>query len=194
MRAHAVTGRLEGLLSFRLLLAAGGVASVAMGVLMLVDAEAGLATLSVIAGVLVLVDGIGELFTSIGGAEQTRTASMLVSIVSAVVGVLLIRHPVHAVAAAAIPIGLWLIIAGMVHIVWWFDARRNRAWIALVAFTEVVAGIVVVASPKIDTDTLALLVGLSFLVRGLVLCLVAFMLGAHKRAEAPAASDPISST
>ncbi len=56
------------------------------------------------------------------------------------------------------------------------------------------AGTVIVASPKIGTDTLALLVGLSFVVRGLILCLVAVMLSAHKTVQAPEASGPISTT
>lgn len=175
-----------------LLLAVLGLASVALGALALVDSTVALATLSVITGVLVLVDGVAALFTSIGGAEQMRTASLLVSVVSAVVGVLLIRHPLHAVAAVAIPIGLWLIIAGMIHVVWWFGARRNRAWTLLVAAAEIIAGVVIVASPKVDTDTLALLIGLSFLVRGVLLCLVAIML-AQRKSAVPAVSDPIRS-
>jgi uncharacterized membrane protein HdeD (DUF308 family) len=193
MRTSTGTGWVEKLTSLRLLLALFGLASIAVGVVLLVDGHLGLATLAVITGVLVIVDGVAELFTSIGGAEQTRTTSVLVSIVSAVVGVLLIRHPVHGVVAVAIPIGLWLIVAGMVHIVWWFGARRNRVWIGLVAFVEVVSGTVVVASPHIDTDTLALLLGLSFLVRGLVLCLVALLLGQRASARAPSAPGAVGS-
>lgn len=184
----------EKLVTFRLLLAALGLASIAVGLLMLLDSHLGLATLAVVTGVLVLVDGVAELFTSIGGAEQTRTVSMLVAVVSAVVGIILIRHPVHGVAAVAIPIGLWLIVAGMVHIVWWFGARRARVWIGVVAFVELLAGTVVLASTKIDTDTLALLVGLASLVRGLVLCLVAFMLGHREESRAPSASGAVGST
>jgi uncharacterized membrane protein HdeD (DUF308 family) len=98
------------------------------------------------------------------------------------------------VAAVAIAMGLWLIIAGMVHIVWWFGARRNRVWVATVAFAEVVAGTVIVASPKIDTNTLALIVGLAFIVRGLILCLVAFMLGQHEVRATQAAPGSIRPT
>jgi uncharacterized membrane protein HdeD (DUF308 family) len=194
MRAGTGIEWVEKLSSFRLLLAVLGLASIGVGVLMLVDSHLGLATFAVVTGILLIVDGVAELFTSIGGAEQTRTASMLVSIVSAVVGILLVRHPVHGVAAVAIPIGLWLIVAGMVHIVWWFGARRSRFWIGLVAFVELIAGIVILASVKIDTETLALIVGLTFLVRGLVLCLVAFLLGHQEASHAPAAPDAIGST
>jgi uncharacterized membrane protein HdeD (DUF308 family) len=63
-----------------------------------------------------------------------------------------------------------------------FEVREHRGWNLLLAAFEVIAGIVIVSSPDIGVATLAVLVGISFIVRGLGMCMVAWALHSAKDA------------
>jgi len=94
----------------------------------------------------------------------------------AIIGIILIRHPTHSVVAIALLLGLWLIIAGAVRLAAALAEQSRRLWNAGVATLELVAGIVIVSSPGIGVATLALLVGIAFILRGIALCAVAWMI------------------
>ena len=102
-----------------------------------------------------------------------------------IVGILLIRHPIGGVAAIALFIGIWLAAVGVVRLAMAFDDPRERTWNLVVAGLELVAGIAIVASPDIGLATLALLVGISFIVNGFGL----LGLGASLRSLRKAAAD-----
>jgi uncharacterized membrane protein HdeD (DUF308 family) len=142
-----------------------GLLGIAAGVIVLAKPGGSLATLAVIAGVFVLVDGIFDLVASIGGRTENRGMVALLGVLDIVVGVLLIRHPIGGVLAIALIIGIWLIAMGIVRLVVAFE-REHRIWNILVALIEVAAGIVIVSSPPIGFATLALLVGISFIANG----------------------------
>jgi uncharacterized membrane protein HdeD (DUF308 family) len=142
-----------------------GLLSIAAGVIVLVKPSDSLATLAVIAGIFILIDGAFDLFASFSRRTENRGLSAVVGVVSIVVGVLLIRHPIGGVLAVALLIGIWLIAAGVVRIVRAFD-RDHRAWNIVVGLIEAAAGIVLVSSPPISFATLALLVGIAFIVNG----------------------------
>ena len=142
-----------------------GLVSIAAGVIVLLKPSDSLVTLVVIAGIFILIDGAVDVFASFSRRTENRGLAALVGVVSIVVGVLLIRHPIGGVLAAALLVGIWLIAAGMVRVVLAFD-RPNRVWSIVVGLVEAAAGIVLVSSPPISFATLALLVGIAFIVNG----------------------------
>src|SRR5436190_20393802 len=142
-----------------------GLLSVAVGVIVLLKPSDSLVTLAVIAGIFILIDGAFDLVASFSHRTENRGLSAIVGVVSIVVGVLLIRHPVGGVLAVALLIGIWLIAAGVVGVVRAFD-RDHPAWNIIVGLLEAAAGIVIVSSPPISFATLALLVGIAFIVEG----------------------------
>jgi uncharacterized membrane protein HdeD (DUF308 family) len=71
-----------------------GVISIAAGVTILVKPGDSLATLAVIAGIFLLVDGILELTAALLHGTQSRGMVALLGVLTAIVGVLLIRHPI----------------------------------------------------------------------------------------------------
>ena len=109
------------------------------------------------------------------------------------VGVLLIRHPIGGVLFVALLIGIWLIAVGVVRFVEAFDSDR-RFWGIVVALIEIVAGIVIVAAPPIGLATLALLVGIAFILNGVAIFALGWIMhsvrheaeGAAYEAGAPA--------
>jgi uncharacterized membrane protein HdeD (DUF308 family) len=162
-------------------LAIVGALSLIAGVIIVAEPGISLATLAVIAGIFFLFDGIFEVGAALFGARENRGVIALVGVASAVAGVFLIRHPVGAVNAIAIVIGLWLIVVGVLRLVDSYGADERRRWGLLVGALEVIAGVVIVASPDIGVRTLALLVGISLIVRGVVLLGTAWLVGKVQR-------------
>src|SRR5438445_13830480 len=79
-----------------------GLMSIAAGVIVLAKPSNSLATLAVIAGIFVLVDGIFDLVASFSARTGNRGLVAIVGVLDIVVGVLLIRHPIGGVLAIAL--------------------------------------------------------------------------------------------
>src|SRR4051812_34536046 len=149
------------------LLALVGLLSIAAGVIILFKPGDSLATLAVIAGIFLVLDAIMELVAAIVGATPSRGLMALMGVLTLIVGILLIRHPIEGVVAVALLLGLWLVAIGTVRLFVAFERPENRVWHALAAILEIVAGVVIVSSPGIGYATLAVLAGLAFIVNGI---------------------------
>jgi uncharacterized membrane protein HdeD (DUF308 family) len=100
--------------------------------------------------------------------------------------VLLIRHPIGGVAAIALLVGLCLIVIGVILLATAFDGHEHRDWYAFVGVVEVLAGTVIVANPDIGFATLALLLGIGFIVNDVGLIALGWRLqGARQEASRP---------
>jgi uncharacterized membrane protein HdeD (DUF308 family) len=163
-----------------------GLLSFVAGLIVLFKPGDSLATLAVIAGIFLLVDGILELASSFMSSTRNRGMVALFGAITAIVGVLLIRHPIGGVAAVALLIGLWLIVIGVIRFATAFDEYDHRGWYALAGALELIAGIVIVANPDIGFATLALLVGIGFIINGVGLAALGWALaGARREASRP---------
>lgn len=163
------------------LLVLAGILSLVVGVVFLFKPGNSLAALAVIAGIFLLIDGILELADSFMRSTSNRGMVALLGVLSAIVGVLLIRHPISGVAAVAILIGIWLIAAGVIRFVTAFEEYEHRGWYALAGILELIAGIIIVANPDIGYTTLAILVGIGFILNGIGM--IALGWGVHKAAR-----------
>jgi uncharacterized membrane protein HdeD (DUF308 family) len=144
-----------------------GLLSLAAGVIIIFKPGDSLATLAVIAGIFLLLDGILELIGSLTRRTANRGLAALIGVITAIVGVLLIRHPIGGVTAIALLIGIWLIAVGVIRFATAFEEVEHRGWHALAGALELIAGIVIVAVPSIGYTTLAILVGIGFIVNGI---------------------------
>lgn len=144
-----------------------GALSIAAGVIVLFQPGDSLATLAVIVGIYMLLDGILEIASSFYRGTRNRGLVALFGVITAIVGVLLIRHPVAGVAFVALLIGLWLITIGVIRFVTAFEEAEHRTWHAIAGLVELIAGIVIVATPEIGYATLAVLVGIGFILNGM---------------------------
>jgi uncharacterized membrane protein HdeD (DUF308 family) len=158
-----------------------GVLSIAAGVIVLFKPGDSLATLAVIAGIFLLVDGLLELTAALLHGTQSRGMVALLGVLTAIVGVLLIRHPIAGVAAVALLIGIWLITIGVIRFVAAFEVDENRGWNIFLGVIELIAGVVIISDPNIGFATLALLVGIAFIVNGFGLVALASGLRALRR-------------
>ena len=165
-----------------------GVLSAIAGVIVLAKPSNSLATLAVVAGIFIVLNGIAELCSSLIGSTESRGIVALLGVLNLIVGVVLIRHPVGGVTFVAVLLGVWLIAIGAIRFVLSFESGSHRVWNLVVAAVEVVAGIVIIANPHIGFATLALLVGLAFIVSGASLFLLG--IGMHSAKDDTVAAPP----
>ena len=158
-----------------------GLLGIAVGVIVIVEPNISLATLAWITGIFLLIDGIMELLLALLYPVENRGLAAIFGVVSALAGVVLLRHPFGTVVVVALLLGLWLIVAGVLRLVRLFDERENRLWSGILALLELVAGIVIVAVPGIGVATLALLVGIAWILRGAMLAAVGWGLRGLRR-------------
>jgi uncharacterized membrane protein HdeD (DUF308 family) len=148
------------------LLAAVGMASLVAGVILVTKPSHSLATLAVVVGIFLLIDGVVELVSAIGQPSEGRALAVVVGLLGVVIGILLIRHPTKAVNAIGLVIGLWLIAAGAVRLLRAVAFGLPILLQALIAVVEIAVGIVIVSNPHIGYATLAVLTGLWLIVNG----------------------------
>jgi uncharacterized membrane protein HdeD (DUF308 family) len=146
-----------------------GVLGVIAGIIVLVVPNDSLATLAVVSGIFLLVDGIFELVAALGRNVEHRGLLVIVAVLSVIAGVILVRHPFAAVVAFALLVGIWLIAIGITRLVEAFTGPDRGVWSVIVALLEVLAGIVIVAVPGIGLATLAVFIGLAFIIRGIAM-------------------------
>jgi uncharacterized membrane protein HdeD (DUF308 family) len=157
-----------------------GVVSLCAGGILVAQPSHSLAALAVVVGIFLLIDGIIELIRSFGHDVENRALAAIVGVLGIIVGVALIRHPFHGVAAIGLLIGIWLVAAGLIRLLRAFVASAHPLWQALIALVEVVVGIVVVSDPHIGYTTLAILVGIWLIVNGIATIALGFMVHREK--------------
>ena len=141
-----------------------GIASAVAGVILVTKPSNSLATLAVIFGIFLLVDGIVELVASFGHPAEGRVIAVIIGLLGLVVGIILIRHPTHAVTAIGLLIGIWLIAAGVLRLLRAIAIPGLLQ--AVIAVVEIVVGIVIVSDPHIGYATLAILTGIWLILNG----------------------------
>lgn len=169
-----------------------GALSIIAGVIVLAQPSISLSTLAVIAGIFLLVDGLFEVSWSLFDKPEDRGLIAIFGAVTAIAGVILIRHPTHAIVAIALLLGLWLIVAGLLRLIRAFGDPARGIWSVLLAALELIAGIVIVSSPDIGVATLALLIGLAFIVRGSGVLMLAWTVRALGKAAEQLTESPSS--
>ena len=168
-----------------------GLMTIGVGVVLLAQPGNSLEALTVIAGVYLVLDGILAFMSLLAKDTENRELPAIHGVVSLVVGLVLIRHPLEGITAVAILIGLWLVTAGCVRTVGALRSREHVGWRLLVGFVQLVAGIVIIAQPHIGYNTLALVAGISFVFQGLALMGLGWSLrGGEKPAPAPLRPGP----
>jgi uncharacterized membrane protein HdeD (DUF308 family) len=129
-----------------------------------------------------VLDGVVELLSSFR-REEGRALAAILGVLGIVIGIILIRHPTHAVNAVGLVIGIWLVAAGVVRLV-----RAVVEWIrpllrSAIAVLEIVIGVAVVSDPHIGYATLAVLIGIWFILNAIGLVALGVVLRGATRAE-----------
>ena len=148
------------------LLALLGVISLGVGIFFIASPHETLSTFTVIAGILLVVDGVLALIAAIFGRGEGRGLLATVGVLGMIAGVILIRHPFNALIVFIMIIGIWFIAAGAVRLVAAFANSEGRGANIILSVIDIVAGIVIVSWPDISLATLAVILGIFLVLRG----------------------------
>ena len=147
-----------------------GALGLVAGILLLVWPDRTLLLVGVILGVFLVAFGGLEMvraLTSPGRLAMERVIPATLGLLAVGAGTIAIARPESSVLAVALAVGIYLIVVGLaagVSAIREPDGRLLRASIALI---DLAAGILVVAWPDVTLTVVAVVFGISFVVRGL---------------------------
>ncbi len=155
-----------------------GVVTVILGLIVALHPGGSLNVIAVLIGVLLLIWGIFDLVRVFDRGESYRVWLGIAGLLLVVIGVVLIRHLNLTVALVGLVIGITWIIQGVAGLVTGFSggSREGRGWWIFFGSVSLIAGIVVTAVPTSSVAVLAVLVGIWFIVQGLMEIIGGFML------------------
>jgi len=145
-----------------------GAAVLAVGVFFVASPHETLSVFTVIAGILLLVDGVLAIVASIFGRGEGRGLIALIGVLGAIAGLILIKKPFDTLIAFVVIFGVWLIVAGTVRFVAAFGEPEGRAGNIAIAVLDVIAGIVILSWPAPSLATLAVIIGIVLMFRGVL--------------------------
>ncbi|MFF0509280.1 HdeD family acid-resistance protein [Streptomyces sp. NPDC004250] len=165
-----------------------GIASLVLGVLVLVWPGASLRVAGVLFGLYLVVSGILQVAAAFGTHRTTslRVLAFISGAVSILLGLFCFRGPLQSVLLLALWIGIGWLFRGVTQIVAAVHdpAMPARGWHALLGVVTVAAGIVLIDSPVESASVLMLVGGWWLVVVGLVETATALRLRGRAR-QAP---------
>jgi uncharacterized membrane protein HdeD (DUF308 family) len=145
-----------------------GIAVLGVGVFFVASPHETLSTFTVIAGILLLFDGIVAILASIFGRGEGRGLLAMIGVLGAIAGLVLIKKPFGTLVVFILIFGVWLIVAGVVRFVAAFGEPEGRAGNIAVAILDFIAGIVILSWPAPSLATLAVIIGIVLMFRGVL--------------------------
>jgi uncharacterized membrane protein HdeD (DUF308 family) len=148
-----------------------GAITLILGIIIAFHPTQSLTAIAVLLGVVMLVSGVYQIARAIGGREHERVWRGISGLLFFLVGLALIRHLNLSVALIGFFIGITWIIQGVSVLVESFGSgheRREAGWTVFFGIISLIAGIVVVASPISSVTALTVLVGIWFIVMGIM--------------------------
>ena len=144
-----------------------GVVTLGVGVFFVVSPHETLSTFTVIAGVFLLIDGVLAIFASIFNKGDGRGLLALIGVLSVLAGLVLIKKPFDTLVVFTLIVGLWFVVAGIVRFVAAVASPEGRGGNILTAILDLIAGIVILSWPDLGLATLAVIIGIALILRGL---------------------------
>jgi uncharacterized membrane protein HdeD (DUF308 family) len=144
-----------------------GLVSLVAGVILVFRPSNSLTALAVVVGIFLLLDGIVELIRSFGHEVENRALAAILGVLAIIVGIALVRHPLHGVTAVGLLIGIWLVASGVIRLLRGIAFGSHPLLLVAIALVEIVVGIVIVSDPHIGYTALAILLGIWLIINGI---------------------------
>lgn len=144
-----------------------GVMTLGVGVFFVVSPHETLSTFTVIAGIFLLVDGVLAIVASIFSRGDGRGLLALIGVLSALAGLVLVKKPFDTLVVFTLIVGVWFVVAGIARFVAALASPEGRGGNIVTAILDVIAGIVILSWPDLGLSTLAVIIGIALILRGL---------------------------
>jgi len=153
-----------------------GVVVLGVGIFFVISPHETLTTFTVVAGILLLIDGLLAIVASTFGRGEGRGVLALVGVLSAIAGLILVKKPFDTLLVFTLIVGIWLIVAGVARFVAAFADPEGRTGNIVIALIDVIAGAVILSWPAPSLATLAVIVGIVLIFRGALFIVAAWEL------------------
>ncbi len=150
-----------------------GLATIALGIILMVFTEQSVAFFAVIVGIYLIFSGIFMIvasFSSETGGAGLRVLSAIAGLFSVLLGIVAFRGISQAVAVLALLIGVGWVVRGIAELIEGISnpGMPARGWVIFIGGLSLVAGIVVLAWPAITLNALVWVTGLWLVFLGIV--------------------------
>lgn len=162
-----------------------GVGTFGVGVFLVISPHETLKVLTVIMGVLLLVDGTLAVLGAIVGAGENRGLLAIVGALSVIAGLVLVKKPFDTLVVLTLVVGIWFVVAGIVRLVSAFAMIGSKAATIFTALVDLVAGVLILSWPELGLATFAVIVGIVMMVRGILLMYAGWLLRKLDESEDP---------
>jgi uncharacterized membrane protein HdeD (DUF308 family) len=154
-----------------------GVVQVAAGIVAIAYPGLTLLVLGLIFGINVLFAGM--IMVMVGtdeGSEASRVLRVVVGFLAVLAGLFMIVHPGESVLVLLLAVAFFFVLIGIADLSRAMNQKEGRILSAVLGLITIAAGIILVADPDIGLETLALLAGIAFIVRGTLELVAGFLL------------------
>lgn len=165
-----------------------GLVTLALGIVVTFHPSGSLNVIAVLLGITLLITGIFHLVRAFTGDEGRRIWAGIAGLLLIVVGVVLIRHLHVTVALIGLLVGISWIAQGVSALAIGLsrDAAEGQGWWIFFGIVSLIGGIVVAASPVTTLTAIAVLLGIWFIIQGLLMIVAALMI--RRRINKPQAT------
>lgn len=174
-----------------------GVISVVAGLAAIFWPGSALLAVAIVFGAYLVVGGIFRLvgaFAVPGESGWVRALMALLGLLSLVVGLYLLRHPVYTILIVALLLGLYWMIHGVIElfVAIGHSEMPRRGWTIVTGILSVVAGAIVFFYPDISLLALTIVLGVWLIVYGVILIVSALGLrsAVHQLQRGPGRTSP----
>ena len=159
---------LKELRSSAWLVIAMGTISIVAGILAIVYPELTLLALAIFTGVNLILLSLLSLVDAFGSDVDggSRTLAAILGVLGLIAGLVVLRRPGETLLVLVLAIGIWLVVSGAVQLFRALADAENRALRLVVAGGEIVLGGLLLVLPDLSLRTVAVLAGISFILRG----------------------------
>lgn len=148
-----------------------GVLSVIVGVVALVYPGPTLLVVGIIFGAYLAAWGtmlIIDSVTTHGEPTFARILGVIVGLLGVLTGLILLVRPGESVVTAALVLGFWWVLSGVMRLARGIAMSVGRTWNLVMGVLGLIAGIIILAQPEIGLVTLVWIVGLGLILQGMV--------------------------
>jgi len=155
-----------------------GLITLVLGVVVALRPSQSLSVIAVFFGILLIIGGVFHFIRALDHDEEHRAWIAIAGLLELVIGVVMIRHLNLTKSAIGLLIGIVWIVQGVVALLSGImgGMKGTRGWAIGFGLVSLAAGIVVVAVPEKSVTALATLIGIWFIVMGLLELAAGFVL------------------
>jgi uncharacterized membrane protein HdeD (DUF308 family) len=147
-----------------------GLISIAAGVLAIAYPDITLRVLGLLIGIYLLIAGAVWVILAVDeeGSPGAHVLRLIVGFLAILAGLICVVRPGASVLAVLLAVAFWFLMVGVADLARAVLEPRGRWFSALFGVLGVAIGVILIADPDIGVNTIALIVGIGFIVRGLL--------------------------